>query len=192
MGLLRQFRLLLQLSHAQNIGRRYLVANGFDGSMAMLGIIVGFYTTGVAELQVIIHACMGAAIALLVSGLSSAYVSETAERERELQEMEQALLTDLSASHHATAARLASVYIALINGLSPFIAALLIISPLWLALQGLTLPLDPLLASIAISFIILAALGAFLGIISGRFWLWSALRTLLIALITSLLILLAS
>lgn len=190
MNLFRQFRLLLQLSHAQNIGRRYLVANGFDGSLAMLGIIVGFYSNGDAELQLVIRACMGAAIALLVSGLTSAYISETAERERELQEMEQALLTDLSASHHALAARLAPIYIALINGLSPFIAALLIISPLWATQQGLHFPIDPLLVSVATSFAILFALGAFLGRISGRFWLWSALRTLLIALITSLLILL--
>jgi VIT1/CCC1 family predicted Fe2+/Mn2+ transporter len=52
------------------------------------------------------------------------------------------------------------------------------------------LPLPPLETSITLAFAVLFLLGAFLGTISGRFWLWSGVRTLLIALLTAAVILL--
>jgi predicted membrane protein (TIGR00267 family) len=141
-------------------------------------------------LPVVINACLGAAIALTVSGLSSAYVSEAAEREQELLELEQALVRDLADTDHGHAARLLPLLIAAVNGLAPLMIALVIISPLWMAQAGLLLPFPPLEASIALAFIVLFLLGAFLGTISGRFWLWSGVRTLLIALLTAAVILL--
>jgi hypothetical protein len=47
-----------------------------------------------------------------------------------------------------------------------------------------------LLSSVALAFAVPFLLGAFLGTVSGRFWLWSGLRTLLIALLTAGVILL--
>jgi VIT1/CCC1 family predicted Fe2+/Mn2+ transporter len=46
--------------------------------------------------------------------------------------------------------------------------------------------------SILLAFVTLFLLGIFLGVVSGRFWLWSGLRTLIIALFTALIILLIS
>ncbi|WP_206054833.1 hypothetical protein [Nitrosococcus wardiae] len=80
--------------------------------------------------------------------------------------------------------------IALVNGGSPFFIAMFIISPLWLNQYGVVLPLGPWEISIAVAFRIIFLLGAFLGKISGTFWLWTGLRTLAITVITSLLILL--
>jgi len=185
-----QLRLFFQLTHAHRIARRYFVTNGFDGALTMLGITMGFYTSGEVAVPVVISACLGAAIALGVSGLASAYVSETAEREKELKELEQAVVGDLEYTAHGRAARLAPVFIAAVNGFAPLLIALLIMTPLWFSHAGIDLPLSPLESSIYIAFVVLFLLGVFLGTVSERFWLWSGLRTLIIGLLTAGLILL--
>ena len=188
--MLERLRFLIRLGHAHKIARRYFVTNGFDGALTLLGLITGFYSSGGVALPVVINACLGAAIALTVSGLSSAYVSEAAERERELLELEQALGHDLSDTDHGHAARLLPLLIAAVNGLAPLLISLVIISPLGLAHAGFMLPFPPLEASVALAFAMLFLLGTFLGTVSGRFWLWSGLRTLLTALLTAGVILL--
>jgi predicted membrane protein (TIGR00267 family) len=188
--MLERIHFLIRLGHAHKIARRYFVTNGFDGALTLLGLVMGFYSSGSVALPVVINACLGAAIALTVSGLSSAYVSEAAEREQELLELERALVRDLADTDHGHAARVLPLLIAAVNGLAPLLIALIIISPLWLAQTGLALPLPPLETSIALAFAVLFLLGAFLGTISGRFWLWSGVRTLFIALLTAAAILL--
>jgi predicted membrane protein (TIGR00267 family) len=187
-----QWRFIFGLTRAPFIARRYFVTNGFDGALTMLGLTIGFYTSPDVAITVVINACLGAAVALTVSGFASAYISEAAEREKELKELEQALLGDLEDTAHGRAARMASVFVAAVNGLSPLVIALLIITPLWLSQAGFALPLAPLELSIVVAFGILFLLGVFLGRVSGRFWLWSGIRTLLIALLTAGVILLIS
>jgi len=187
-----QLRFLFQLTHAQTIARRYFVTNGFDGALTMLGITMGFYTSNSIATPVIISACLGAAIALTVSGLASAYMSESAEREKELKELEQAVAGNLEDTAHGRAARWVPILIAMVNGFAPLLIALFIMTPLWLSQAGISLPLTALEASIVLAFLTLFLLGAFLGMVSGRFWLWSGLRTLVIALLTAGIILLIS
>ena len=57
------------------------------------------------------------------------------------------------------------------------------------ALPYVPLPLAPLPCAIMVAFLVLFLLGVFLGSVSGRFWLWSGLRMLAIALLTAGLIL---
>lgn len=188
--MIKKLYFLLELTRAHGIARRYFVTNGFDGALTMLGLNMGFFSGGGVETGVAISACLGAAIALGASGIASAYVSESAERQKELKELEHALVGDLYESAHGQAARLVPVLIALVNGLAPFIMAMIIITPLWLDEAGISLWLGPLELSIAVAFLVVFLLGIFLGSISDRFWLWSGLRTLLIALITALIIML--
>ncbi|MCW8893841.1 MAG: hypothetical protein OQL18_11070, partial [Deltaproteobacteria bacterium] len=82
----KQLALLLDITRSRSLARRYFVVNGFDGALTMLGIIMGFYVSDRANLSIIINSCFGAAIALGMSGLSSAYISESAEQKKELQE----------------------------------------------------------------------------------------------------------
>ncbi len=185
-----QLRFLFQLTHAQTIARRYFVTNGFDSALTMLGLTMGFYSSNNVATPVIISACLGAAIALTISGFASAYVSETAEREKELKELEQAVVGNLEDTAHGRAARWVPVLIAMVNGFAPLLIALLIMTPLWLSQAGIALPLTALESSIALAFLTLFLLGAFLGRVSGRLWLWSGLRTLVIALFTAGIILL--
>jgi len=183
-----QLRFLLKLSRSHGIARRYFVVNGFDGALTMLGLNLGFYLSGEHALPVVISACVGAAVALGVSGVSSAYISESAERERELQELEGAMVRDMSDTAHAQASRYVPFIIALVNGAAPFLIGMLVIVPLWLVDAGMALPVSPLQAAIGTAFFALFLLGIVIGRVRGSHWLWSGLRTLLIAMVTALLI----
>lgn len=184
----RQLLLWLHISRSGKIARRYFVVNGFDGALTLLGLNVGFYLSGETNLPVIISACLGAAVALGVSGVSSAYISESAERERDLHALEEAMVRDLSDTDHGRASRFAPLWVAAVNGLAPFLFGLLIIVPLWLAERGVVLPLGPIEAALATALMVLFFLGIVIGRIQGAFWLWSGLRTLIIALVTAILI----
>jgi VIT1/CCC1 family predicted Fe2+/Mn2+ transporter len=122
--------------------------------------------------------------------LTSAYLSESAERRRALAELEAAMVTEIKGSDHARAAKLLPWLVALVNGASPVLVSLLIITPLWLARLGVALPLAPLMSAVAVAFLCIFGLGVFLGQVAGTSWLWSGIKTLLIAGATMLLILL--
>jgi predicted membrane protein (TIGR00267 family) len=188
MNMLRKAEFLLEITHSQGIARRYFVVNGFDGALTMLGLILGFQFSASAPLPIIINACLGAAIALGVSGISSAYVSELAERKRELLQLEEAMLKDLHASAHSQAARWVPIIIAVVNGSAPLLISLVILSPLLITNMGIVLPIPPLYLAVTLALIIVFLLGVFLGRISGVSWLRSGLQTLVVAITTSILI----
>lgn len=188
MNRLDQTRFLLRITRTHDIMRRYFVVNGFDGALTMLGLILGFLVSGTTDLSVIINVCLGAAIALGVSGVSSAYVSEAAERKRALAKLEDAMITDLGDSAHGEAARGVPLLIALVNGFAPLSISVLILIPLFAANAGLMLPLPALHAAVAITLLLIFLLGVFLGNIAGVSLLRSGIRTLLIAILTAALI----
>tara|TARA_R110001583_G_scaffold2945_1_gene20005 strand:+ start:404 stop:988 length:585 start_codon:yes stop_codon:yes gene_type:complete len=188
MSLFRQALFLLDITRSQGIVRRYFVVNGFDGALTMLGLIMGFIVSEPVDLSMIISVCLGAAIALGMSGISSAYISESAERKYALGKLERSMISDLHGSAHGVASRWVPLLIGLVNGLAPLIISLLILLPLWLALAGVNLPLSPLYAASFVALLLTFLLGAFLGRISGVTWLRSGIQTLLVALITASLI----
>jgi len=188
MDLLNQARFLLRITRTHEIVRRYFVVNGFDGALTMLGLIIGFLVSDVSELSVVINACLGAAIALGMSGISSAYVSESAERRSELGKLEKAMISDLQESAHGEATRLVPLLIALVNGSAPLLISFLIVLPLWLASTGVNLFVPPLSAAIMVALLLIFLLGVFLGRIAGVSWWRSGLQTLMVAIATASLI----
>ena len=188
MNLLNQAKFLLRITQSHDIVRRYFVVNGFDGALTMLGLIMGFLFSPTIELSVIINACLGAAIALGMSGMSSAYVSEYAERQRALGKLEEAMMSDLHETAHGNAARGVPLLIALVNGLAPFMISLLILIPLFISDSGITLPLPPLYIAIVIALFLIFLLGVFLARVAGISWLRSGLQTLFVAVMTTSLI----
>ena len=188
MNVIQQLSFLLRITHSYAIARRYFVVNGFDGALTMLGLILGFLFSAPTELPVIISVCLGAAIALGMSGVSSAYVSEAAERRRALAELEASMVKDLQQSAHGEAARSVPLLIALVNGAAPLFISLIILMPLWLSNAGIVMPFSPLHAAIVIALLLIFLLGVFLGRISGMSMLRSGLQTLVLAMATSLLI----
>lgn len=188
MGLFGRIGRLLSLSDSRGILRRYLVVNGFDGALTMLGLIVGFLVSHSSDLEVITNACLAAAIALGMSGISSAWVSEVAERKRELRELEDAMLADLGQSTHGQAARWVPLLVALVNGGSPLLISILIILPLWLARNGVMLPVSPLYLAVGVASVAIFVLGVLLGRIADVSWVLSGARTVAVATLTVFLI----
>jgi predicted membrane protein (TIGR00267 family) len=188
----RQIQYLIAISKSHDIARRYFVVNGFDGALTTLGLLVGFYLSNSASIHIVITACLSAAIALGMSGFSSAYVSEAAERKREFRELQSAMISDLSGSPHAKASIWMPLLIAITNGLSPLIFSMIIIIPLLLSQFGYIIPFNPYEAGIGIAFFLIFLLGVFLGSVSGTFWVIAGLQTLSIAMITTILIYLIS
>lgn len=188
MGIIDDTRQSLSISRSGGILRRYFVVNGFDGALTMLGLIIGFLAGGSADLQVMINTCVAAAIALGMSGLSSAYVSEVAERKRELDQLQEAMITDLQDTAHGRAARRVPLLVALVNGAAPLCISLLILLPLWLAAGGLNLPVPPLYLSATVALALIFLLGVLLGGIAGISLLRSGAQTLAVALLTVILI----
>ena len=147
---LKQIKTLLEISHSAEIMRRYFVVNGFDGALTMLGLIMGFYVSDRVDLAVVITSCLATSLALGMSGISSAYISEAAERRRTLVKLEKAMVTSLDESHHSRVAIWIPWLVAMVNGLAPLLIALIIIVPLWLARSGMELVLGPLPAAMAV------------------------------------------
>ena len=181
---LKRLKMLLEISQSGSIIRRYFVVNGFDGALTTLGLVMGFYVSERVELSVVITSCLAAALALGMSGISSAYISEAAERKRTLAKLEGAMVTSLDQSHHARAAVWIPWLVAIVNGIAPMTIALIIIFPLWMGRRGITLILQPLEAAMLVAFVIIFLLGVFLGRVGGTFWLWSGLQSLMVAMAT--------
>ncbi|MFQ5642765.1 MAG: hypothetical protein ACE5FQ_03600 [Thiogranum sp.] len=181
---LKQIKTLLAISGSGEIMRRYFVVNGFDGALTMLGLIMGFYVSERVDPAIVITSCLAAALALGMSGIASAYISEAAERRRTLAQLEKAMVTSLDESHHARAALWIPWLVALVNGIAPLLIALVIITPLWLARSGMELATGPLPAAMFVALAIIFLLGVFLGRVGGTFWLWSGLQSLAVALLT--------
>ncbi len=183
---------LFRITQSHGIARRYFVVNGFDGALTMFGLIVGFYVTDNNDNSVLLSVCLGAAIALGMSGLSSAYISESAEKRKELLELEEAMMRDLSDTAYGQAARMLPLLIAVINGSAPLLIALIIVMPLWAEYLSLDLPMPAMEMAMLLAVVVIFLLGVFLGRVSGAHWFLAGARTLAIAAVTMLLIYLLS
>ena len=180
----------LEDSGVLKIARRYFVMNSFDGSLTMLGIIVGSYISGVTNPHTIIGAGVGACLAMGISGLVGAYATERAERVRELKEIENAMLTDLHDSEVAKTSRLASLFSALVDGLSPSMSAIPSLIPFYLSAVFL-FPIEyAFIGSVLISLCVLFALGAFLGKIAQENLILHGLVLMGVGLVTALILML--
>lgn len=159
------------------IARRALANNAFDGVLTMIGVLMGNYLGGVRSAGTVIRIGVATSISIGVSGLWGAYLAESAERERELAELERISLTDLSETKIGRASRVAVIIVSLVDGLSPLISSLIVLAPLFFA---------PLIGNILVSYVFslvvaliaLFGLGMFLGHISGRSLVGYGLRTI--------------
>jgi predicted membrane protein (TIGR00267 family) len=153
-----------KIAHIAEIGRRYFAMNSFDGILTILGILIGSFVASVKDPKIIITTGLAASIAMGVSGIWGTYLTEEAERKRKLKELGKATLTDLKETKIAKAERAASLIVSFIDGISPFLAAVLVIIPFFFtSLLGIDIAY---LLSIILAFVLLMALGGFLGHVS--------------------------
>ncbi len=153
-----------KIAHIDKIARRYFVMNAFDGVLAVLGILLGTFMVQ-PDPKLVITTGLAAGIAMGVSGIWGAYLTERAERQIELRELERAMLSKLKETKIGKAAATAVIVIAVIDGLAPFIAAAIILSPFIFLTQMLTVN-QMYMASAAMAFLVLFLLGIFLARIS--------------------------
>jgi predicted membrane protein (TIGR00267 family) len=132
----------------------------------------------VREPRVVVVTGLSTSLAMGISGLWGSYLTESAERRHEIDELESYTLTDLQETKIGKASRLAAVMVALIDGLSPFVASTLVLVPFFLA------NLFPVVtwayyAAIGMALLTLFGLGLFLGRISKENLLLSGLKTVI-------------
>jgi predicted membrane protein (TIGR00267 family) len=173
---LEKWREYSEISEAGQIARRAFANNSFDGVLTMIGVVMGNFVVGVQDATVVLVTGLSTALAIGISGGWGAYLTESAERRHAMAELEQVTLTNLHDTKIGKASRMAVVMVAAVDGLSPFLAALLVVIPFFLA------PLLPAVAyayyaSIAMSLLALFGLGIYLGRISKQSLILSGVRT---------------
>jgi len=186
----KRLKRILRYSESAEYPRRYAVMNAFDGVITILGIILGSKLLGSAEAGQIVAASVGALIAMGVSGASGTYITEMAEQERKIKELQDAMLTNLEGTILVKAHREAAVISALVDSAAAIFAGLLAVAPYFLTVAGYLSELVAFYSSLIISLSLLFALGVFLGKVAGRSLLFSGLKALGIGCLTLLFLLL--
>ncbi len=187
----------LELTQGVEIARRYLAMNAFDGALTMLGLILGgLFTINPLDptpgFNAIILAAVGTNIAMAISGFSGSYLAERAERDREVDDLGKAMLTDMSESLYAKASRTTSIVVTIVDGSSSAIAGFLVIMPLLLVPMGILHYQTAFYIGIGICMLLLFLLGLFLGSISKKnIWSYGA-KTLLAGILTAIMMILIS
>ena len=171
--IINRIKLYIKVTHIGDIARRYFVKNGMDGSMTVLGIILGSWAAKVEDPYVIVMAGFGACLAMGVSGLFGAYITEKAERKRIIKDLEESILSDLDGSLQQNASEFVPALAALVDGLSPSLTATVSLIPFIMSMVGLLSIWDSYVISTVLTFATLFALGLFLGRVAReRMWLY--------------------
>jgi predicted membrane protein (TIGR00267 family) len=183
-----RFKYYEAITGMSEIIRRSFVNNSFDGALTMLGVLLGSFITNITDPTHVLKLGLAVAIAVGISGLTGALFAETAERKRQLKEMERALHRSLENTKFKAAHDYATVLTALVDGLSPVVASILILMPFFFiapaeinfAYQSSTI------LALAIFFLI----GMFLGKISEESMIITGVKLVIAGLLCVLLILL--
>lgn len=171
-----------QIIGIAEIARRYFAMNAFDGVLTTIGVLAGNYLAGVRDLTIPIRTGIATSIAMGISGLWGAYLTETAERRRELSELEKVSLIDQSKTSIGRASRYAVIVVSIVDGLAPALAAIIVMVPLFFGdLIGNVVLSYALAAGLAL--LSLFALGLFLGKVSEENLIGYGIKTLLAGLV---------
>ena len=170
---------IIRLLKKEEIARRYFIMNSFDGALTVFGIIIALYLSGIESTKIVVASCAGAAISLGVSGIWSGYASERAERIKKLKTLERHLMRDLSKTKVGLKTRTMTVLVALVNGISPTLVAVIIITPFIASNLGFFSIQTAYKASILLVALILFSLGAIVGGIAQEKILPNAVKMLL-------------
>ena len=172
-----------ELVNIAEIARRYFAMNAFDGVLTIIGVLMGNLTARVQEPRIVISTGLATCVAMGISGLWGAYLTESAERQRDIDELSHYTLEDLNASRIGRASRAATIMVAIVDGLSPFLAAIIVLIPFFFA--GLFPSITFVYyTSIGVALLTLFALGLFLGRISRGNLLIFGLKTVIAGVIS--------
>ena len=179
---LQRLREYSDLAQIGEIVRRYFAMNAFDGILTIIGVLMGSLMGGVREAKIVVVTGLSTSLAMGISGLWGSYLTESAERRHEIEELQSYTLTDLSQSKIGKASRLAAVLVSVVDGLSPFLASVLVLLPFLFA--GLFPAVSwAYYTSFAVALVTLFGLGIFLGCVSKENLVVSGLKTLVAGLV---------
>ncbi len=186
--------LLKKMAHYERItgmsklARRYFVMNTFDGTLTIFGVLLASFLSGLMDVRTIATMGLGAGAAIFVSGVWGTYLSERAERMKSRKDLERSMLRGLDSTEISRAERFATLYVSLIDGISPLLAILIILLPFFVSFTPLLDVNTAYLISFGLCFLMFILLGVFLGKLSKEDLLISSLKTLVIGLICALII----
>ena len=170
-----RIRRLLEKDDVRAIARRYFVSNGFDGTLTVIGIVVGAVLSGVTDGITVVKIGLGAAVGLGTSAVWSVWEIERAETRANILRIEEAMLTDLDDTRIQREQSGARVFHATVSGLGPLIGILVPLTPFVFEGPLLTMA-EAAVVSVALGVAILSVFGAYMGSISGQRWYVSAVR----------------
>lgn len=182
-----QLREYSGLADIGEIARRYFAINAFDGVLTILGVLMGNYAAQVRDPAIIVTTGLSTCMAIGISGLWGSYLSEAAERRRDLRELQNSVLVDLSGTKIGRASRVAAVIVALVDGLAPVVSGLVVLSP-FLLVGLLPSVMMSYYLGIGLALVVLFALGLFLGVSAQeRNWFWSGAKMVVAGVVSILL-----
>lgn len=175
------------IAEVGGIARRYFAINMFDEILTIIGILIASFFANVENLKIVASAAIGASIAMTVSGIWGAYLTEMAERQGKIKTLEKKISLSLKKSPISRAHKFASLFLGLVDGLLPLIATPIMIFPLFMKTSVNT----AYIFSLSISFFLLFVTGAYLGKISKENLLKAGLKMIVIGIICAIIIYLA-
>jgi predicted membrane protein (TIGR00267 family) len=181
-----RYRRYMEATRAVEIARRLFVMNAFDGTLTIMGVVIGAHFSGVTDPHVVITAGIAGSLAMGISGISGAYLAERAERKRDLRKLETAMLKNLDDTHYARATEFASVVVAVVDGLSPALSAAILVVPYLFAAEiGIQ---SAFYASLLLGLAVLFTLGIFLARISDERPVASGVQMILVGIATIIIV----
>jgi predicted membrane protein (TIGR00267 family) len=174
-----------EIAEIGEIARRYFAMNAFDGVLTIIGVLTGHYAAGVDDPVIVVTTGLTTSVAIGISGLWGSFLTESAERKREMDELSRSTLSDLNGSKIGKASRFAAVAVSLVDGLSPFLASLVVLIPFFFA--NLFVDIHYVYyTAIGFALLVLFGLGMFLGKISKQSLIGMGLKTLAAGLVSIL------
>ena len=179
---LEEIKTYNQIVGISEIARRYFAMNAFDGILTTIGVLAGNYLAGVRDLSIPIRIGIATSIAMGISGLWGAYLTETAERQRELSDLQKISLIDQTNTSIGRASRFAVIVVSIVDGLAPALSAMIVMIPLFLGSMIQNPTLSYALAG-GLALLSLFALGIFLGKVSNKNLIGFGFKTLMAGLV---------
>ena len=180
----------LRYSEKQEVARRYFFLSAFDGALAAFGIVAGASLVNDVSPAFVVAAGIGASLAMLVSGVAGAYITEEAESRRRIKELEEAMLVDMRESEVVDVSIKGAVVAALINGLAAFMTAVIVLTPYILAVFNPSFAAYAMHVTFVTALSVLFLLGMALAKISGQNIIIMATKMTALGVITILVIML--
>jgi predicted membrane protein (TIGR00267 family) len=160
---IERYRQLAKISHSGAITRRYFATNAFDGTLTIVGLILGSYFTLILNPITVVRAGIGACIAMMFSGFAGTYFAERLIQREQLQELEKAMLRKLDKTLPNRASRFVIISSAIVDGVAPLITGLICLIPIIAATFGIITWDQAVLMSLLFGLIILFILGFYIG-----------------------------